>query len=296
MTRFRLLAALILALAQPAVAQPPAPIFDLHVHLWRGEQSIREYEAQLRETGQSVTRFGGLLMAEGPGRLDEMRAKNDELLALARTHPDLLPIPSVHPYDGEAAITELRRLAQAGVRAIKIHPHTQRFDVTDPRVLTLVQEAGTLGIVVMMDNANIIPGDSENLFNLAVRAPRTKFLLAHMGGLNFRFWNIIPLARTTSDFWPDNIWFDISAIAVLAADSPIEAELVWTMRNIGTDRLLLGSDYPQMSLAQAVQALDRLDLTPEERAQIRYTNAERLLLTPGAAGSVRASTAGDPRE
>ncbi|MDQ8758300.1 amidohydrolase family protein [Sphingosinicella sp. LHD-64] len=281
MTRLFLLAALALVLPQIAVAQPPppeTPVFDLHVHIWRGAQSIREYEAQLRETNQGVTRFGGLHMAVGPGQLDEMRAKNDELLALARTHPSLLPIPSVHPYDGAAAIAELRRLAAAGVRAIKLHPHTQQFDVTDPRVLTLVQEAGTLGVVVMMDNANIIPGDSENLFNLAVRAPRTKFLFAHLGGMNFRFWNIIPLARTTRDFWPDNLWFDISALVVLAADSPIEAELVWTMRNVGIDRLLLGSDYPQLSLAQSVQALDRLDLTPEERAQIRYGNAERLLL------------------
>ena len=39
---------------------------------------------------------------------------------------------------------------------------------------------------------------------------------------------------------------------VLAADSPIEAEFVWTMRNVGVDRVILGSDFPQMSLAQAV--------------------------------------------
>lgn len=281
MTRLFLLAALTLALPHVAAAQTPAaqpPVFDLHVHLWNGEQSIRTYESQLREANLDVTGFGGILMAQRPGEPEAVRAANDALLALARTHRTMLPVPSVHPYDGDAAIAELRRLARAGVRALKLHPHTQNFEVTDPRVLTLVQEAGTLGIVIVMDNANIIPGDSENLFNLAVRAPRTKFVFMHMGALNFRFWNTILLARTAGEFFSDNIYFEISAILPLLADSPIEAEFIWTMRNIGMDRIVLGSDFPQFTLAGTLQALVRLDITPEERARIRYTNAERLFL------------------
>jgi len=284
MTKLQILAVLVLSLSQTATAQQPQvttarqPVFDAHVHLWHGERSIREYEAQLQSTDQNVTRYGGILMAQRPGEMAAVRAANDELIALARSHPNMMPIPSVHPYDGDAAIAELRRLRQAGVHTIKLHPHTQQFDVTDPRVLALVTEAGALGIVVLMDNANIIPGDSENLFNLAVRAPRTKFVFAHMGGLNFRFWNMIVLARTAGEFFADNIYFDISATITLAADSPIEEEFIWTMRNVGIDRIMLGSDYPQISLAQAVDALDRLDLSQREKDQIRYENARRLLL------------------
>lgn len=259
-----------------ATAQPESPLFDTHVHLWKGQESIDAYEAQLKETGQTVARFGGILMATA-GQPDKTRAANDALIALARTNPRMLPVASVHPYDGAAAITELRRLAAAGVTVVKLHPHTQKFDVTDPRVLALCKEAGTLGIVVMLDNANIIAGDSENLFNLAVQAPKTKFLFTHMGAANFRFWGIIPLARTTSDFWPDNIWFDISATVTLYADSPVEEEFVWTMRKIGTDRIILASDYPQFSIAQNAAALDKLDLTAQEKAQIRHDNAAKLL-------------------
>ena len=61
--------------------------------------------------------------------------------------------------------------------------------------LELPRLAGELGLVVLMDNANILPGDSENLFNLAVKAPKTKFVFAHMGALNFRFWNILEIGR-----------------------------------------------------------------------------------------------------
>src|SRR3546814_19346634 len=75
----------------------------------------------------------------------------------------------------------------------------------------------------------------------------------------------------------DNLYFDISGPVLLAADSPIEAEFVWTLRNVGIDHVLLGSDYPQMGLDDAMDALEKLDLTDEEKATIRAGNALKLL-------------------
>jgi hypothetical protein len=48
---------------------------------------------------------------------------------------------------------------------------------------------------------------------------------------DFRFWNILALARTADGFVLNNVWFDISGAVVLAADSPLEAEFVWTLCN-----------------------------------------------------------------
>jgi predicted TIM-barrel fold metal-dependent hydrolase len=279
MKTISVLAALLLNLSYPAAAQDP--VFDLHVHLRNGAESIDEYEAQVASAKRRVTTFGGMWFG-GPqqalqGDVGRTRAQNDASIALASKHPKLLPIATVHPYDGQAALDELERIAGRGVKLLKLHPHTQKFDVADPRVLQLVQQAGALGVVVLMDNANIVAGDSQHLFNLAIKAPKTRFVFAHMGGLNFRFWNTLALARTAKDFLSDNIYFDISATVVLAADSPIEEEFVWTLRNVGIDHVLLGSDYPQFSLAQTLDALERLDLDENEKAAIRYTNALKLL-------------------
>src|SRR5690606_36584808 len=197
-------------------------------------------------------------------------------LALARKHPKMLPIATVHPLDGDAALTEATRVAGLGFKVLKLHPHTQRFDAADPRMLALVRHAGERGLVVMIDNANILPGDSEKLFNLAVQAPNTKFMFAHIGAMNFRFWNVLPMARTADAFFADNIYFDVSGTITLVADSPLEPEFVWTLRNVGIDRVLLGSDYPQFPLARTMQALDRLALTDEEKAKIRSGNARAL--------------------
>ncbi len=258
-----------------SLAQAQEKIFDTHVHIWNGEKSVKEYLAQVEAAGVKVTSFGGIHMAVR-GELAQTRAKNDELIALSKRYP-LVPIASVHPYDGEAALAELKRLADQGVRAIKLHAHTQQFDGLDERVVAVCRRAGELGIVVLMDNANVVPNENQNNFNLALKAPKTHFVFTHMGALEFRFWNILPLARTAKNLMEDNFHFDISGTVVLAADSPIEDEFVWTMRNVGIDHLLLGSDFPQMSLQRAVDALDRLPLTDEEKRKIRWENANRLL-------------------
>ena len=68
---------------------------------------------------------------------------------------------------------------------------------------------------------------------------------------------------------------------ILVAGSPIQSEFEWTIRNIGVDHIMLGSDYPQFTLRQTVDALERLDLDRSEKDRILYETA-RKLLTPKA--------------
>jgi predicted TIM-barrel fold metal-dependent hydrolase len=274
----RLIFLALMLIASAARAQ--TPVFDLHVHLWKGEDSLREYEAQLKSTGQDVAGFGAMWFG-GPnqalqGKPEQVRASNDGLLALAAKHPKIMPIATVHPYDGAAAIAELERVAARGVKVLKLHPHTQKFDAADPRVLRLAQRAGELGMIVLLDNASILPGDCEKMFNLALDAPKTRFIFAHLGGLNFRFWNILKAARTAQGLFADNIYFDIAAIVAIVGASPIEDEFVWTLRNVGVDHVLFGSDYPQYSVEQNARALERLSLDEGEKKKIRFENAQKL--------------------
>ncbi len=273
-----LMLALLLTAVAPAQAQ--SPVFDMHVHLRDGAASAAAFEARQADEGVELRAYGAMWFG-GPhqaleGQIDQVRAGNDRIIALAAANPKVVPIATVHPYDGDAALAELARVAGQGVKVLKIHPHTQRFELADPRVLALARRAGELGVVVLTDNAGIIAGDSQDLFNLALRAPDTQFVFAHMGGMDFRFWNVLALARTAEGIFAENLHFDISATAVLLADSPVEDEFVWTLRNVGIDRILLGSDHPQLSLGDTVDALDRLGLTAEESAKIRWGNAQRL--------------------
>lgn len=271
-----------LCLLLTGFAHAAGPVFDMHVHLRDGEASLQKFKAETRESGLELSGIGAMWFG-GPhqalaGNPANIRAKNDALIAMAARHPEVVPIATVHPYDGQAALDELTRIAARGVKTLKIHPHTQQFEIPDPRVLSLLQKAGELGMTVLMDNAGIVPGDTEDLFNLAFKAPKTRFIFAHMGGMQFRFWNILVLARTADGFALDNVFFDISGTVLLAAGSPIEMEFVWTLRNVGIHRVMIGSDYPQIALAPMVEALEKLDLTPEEKAAILSGNARRVLV------------------
>jgi len=211
MRDLRILAALLLMPCTSVLAQER--VFDVHVHLWNGEESLDAYESQLKAAKVQGARLAGMWFG-GPnlglqGDPESTRKSNDALIALAARRPTMVPVATVHPYDGDAALTELQRVEGRGVKLLKLHAHTQRFDPSDPRVLTLVKRAGELGLVVLMDNANILPGDSEKLFNLALQAPTTRFIFTHMGGLNFRFWNVLKLVRTAENLFANNIYFDI---------------------------------------------------------------------------------------
>jgi predicted TIM-barrel fold metal-dependent hydrolase len=273
----RLLLASALAAPLTAFAQP---VFDSHVHLSEGEKSLKDYEAQVKAAGIDEVGLGGMWFGGEnqalAGHPEQISANNDAHLALARRHPEMMPIATVHPYDGALALAEVTRVSGLGFKVLKLHPHTQKFDPDDPHVLQVVRRAGDVGMVVLMDNFSIIPGDCQKLFNLALHAPKTRFIFAHLGGMNFRFWNVIRAARTAKGFYADNIWFDIAGTTVLLRDSPINDEFVWTIRGVGVDHVLLGSDYPQFTLADTLEAFERLPLTPDEKRRIRIDNARAL--------------------
>lgn len=82
--------------------------FDSHVHIWNGEKSVKEYLEQLDSLEHKLAGFGAIYMAE-EGKLDITRAKNNELITLSKKYTKLIPICSIHPYDGVAALLELER-------------------------------------------------------------------------------------------------------------------------------------------------------------------------------------------
>jgi len=46
------------------------------------------------------------------------------------------------------------------------------------------------------------------------------------------------------------------------------------IRGVGVDHVLLGSDFPQFTLAETLAAFEELNLTAEEKKKIRYQNAQ----------------------
>lgn len=268
----------------PVVAQDYAgPIIDAHAHVrtgandWTGDPAQPEGVAALRALDAKAGIDRSALIVVATGGPEAARKKNDALLALAAKHrKHFYPVASVHPADGGAALAELDRLAGLGVKQIKLHPNSQEFDVADPAVAAVTQRAGERGMAILIDCFNPFdPGQFGKLLKLALMQPKTRFVLAHMNYTAFRDTATVGLLRGMGG--GQNIYFDLSAIAVAYADSPVEPELVWTMRKIGMDRIIFGSDWPVHEPGAALDAVRRLGLTAEEQRLVLHDNMAALL-------------------
>jgi len=280
-----LLTAVLALVASPghAASAYRGPIIDWHAHVRFGskdavgkDQGIGTEPIRILDDAAGVTRSALIVIAR-LGQPAATRAKNDEVIAAAKASGGrFFPVASVHPLDGAAALDELDRLAAAGVKVIKLHPNTQKFDVADPAVTKVVERCTERHLILLFDSYK--PWDLSEMgkfVQLAATHPNARIVLAHMGLTTFRealtFAEIRKLNITT------NVYFDLSAIAVAYADSPVRPELVWTIRRIGVDRFLFGSDWPVDTPAVAVAAVRALGLTPTEQRKIFHDNAAQLL-------------------
>src|SRR4051794_13391211 len=129
MKHYRLLLLSLMA----TLASAGEPVFDSHVHLREGEVSLLKFEAEVRQAGIELAGVGAMWFGgEHQARAGDpatIRAGNDGIIALAAKHPEVVPIGTVHPYDGQVALDELARIAARGVKTLKIHPHTQQFAI-----------------------------------------------------------------------------------------------------------------------------------------------------------------------
>jgi uncharacterized protein len=260
------------------------PIIDAHAHIRLGEHDNTApnhpigTDALLKlDDGSGITK-SALIVIAFKGQLNKTRAKNDAVMAAAATSGGrFYPVVSVHPADKGDALTELERVAKLGAKEVKLHPNTQNFDVSDPDVGVVVDKCGELGLVILFDSYK--PWDASEIGKfllLSVQHPKTKIVLAHMGLTGFR--ETLAFATLKNRLgMGQNVWFDLSAIAPLFAGSPVQPELVWTIRQIGTDRFLFGSDWPAFTPEESVKAVRTLGFTEAEQKQIFHDNAVKLL-------------------
>lgn len=273
------------AMAVSAQAAPnyQGPIIDTHAHIrfadndallgdqGKGTAPIRAVD---QAAGVSVS---ALIVIARAGQMDKTRAQNDAVIAAAKADPDhFYPIASVHPQDGAEAMAELDRMAEAGVKVIKLHPNTQNFDVSDPAVAAVVQHCGEKDLIVLFDSYK--PWDTSEmgkLLLLAVSHPHATLILAHMGLTTFRDAGAFAMLHKIGR--PTNTYFDLSAIAPFYANSPVAPELLWTIRQIGVDHFLFGSDWPVDTPAVTKKAVIDLGFDAEEQRLIFHDNAAKLL-------------------
>ncbi len=237
--------------------------------------------------------------------LDCARLFNDAALELcSRGQGRLKALCQVPLQDTDAACKELSRCMRAGHLGVQIGNHVQDKNLDDPGVVTFLQHCAEEGAAVLVHPWEMfgrermpkymmpwtvgMPAETQLsvvamiLSGAFDRLPSTlRICFAHGGG-SFAFllgrlenaWHHHPVARGESEHPPSYYLNRFSADSAVFDQRSLEF-LVGTM---GTDRVMLGSDYPFPLGEDRVGSLIRQSgLSQDAKAKLLGRNATRFL-------------------
>ena len=200
---------------------------------------------------------------------DQQTNVNNFALEIDRD-PSFVAFGSVHP-EAPDALEELERLADSGIRGIKLHPEYQGFYADDPKLKPLYRKISQLGFVTLFHagrDYGLAPpyhGLPEHLAR-AIRWFDAPVVAAHWGGLDCG-------EKVLELLCGENLWFDLSfgysAMAKTVAQKILDKHT--------PDRLLFGSDMPWHRPTWEKRMLDTLDISEADREKILSGNAKKLL-------------------
>jgi predicted TIM-barrel fold metal-dependent hydrolase len=201
---------------------------------------------------------------------DDLRLGNDVAYAVARACPDRVrAYVHVNPNFPEHALAEMGRGAGEGAVGLKLSA-SRRAD--DALLDDLCAAAADRGWPVLhhiwqwrrRDWPNQEASDGVELARLAARHPRTRFLLAHIGG-GGEYRHTFPAVADLP-----NVVLDLSGSGVDRGmlDGALEA--------VGPRRVAWACDVTMCTGLAKLRALDHVGLSADEIADVRWRNAVRL--------------------
>ncbi len=276
-------------------------VIDFHTHIFPDRIAAAAVE-KLQSAGQIPAHTDGttagllasmeeagiacsvlLPVATNPGKLASMNTA-----AIAQLgQPGLISFGAMHP-EAPDWKQELQRLADAGVKGIKLHPVYQGVDIDDIRYLRILDRAAELGLITVIHAGDDIgfPGvihcSPERIRHALEQLGPVPLVLAHMGG--WKNWERVPELLADTGVYLDTS-FSLGQITPLSPGKYTrqeltllsEADFCRLVRTFGADRILFGTDSPWAGQKAALTALHSLPLTSSELAAIESGNGKKLL-------------------
>ena len=208
---------------------------------------------------------------------------NDYVLEVCRRHPGrLIAGASINPADGATAdvlAAARNALCDGPFAVLKLHPRLHRYDLLAPAVLALLDEiAGWRSAPPIWLDSLVYPkgiamrfSAVESIRQLAERYPGLRFMLLHAGGAAaLAFFEALSAAP--------NVFLDLSYSLTRYEGTSVALDHRFLAARFDR-RTVFGSDFPEVSLADAVRVLEALlDGLPQEKADnVRHRTLTSLL-------------------
>ncbi len=261
-------------------------IIDFHAHIYPEKVAAKVLPAAKRKLKVEVPGTGSpedlrhcmkrsgidrsVLLSLAKGR-EDVSSLNQWVLSVCGN--GLIPFGAVHPFM-ENLEEELDRLAGLGIKGVKMMPLLQEVYPDDPKCGRLY-EALIERKMILVTHAGRDPLDREEVFGTPERFARAiesypdlKLVLAHLGGLGMYDDVRSHLLNTGK-----NVYFDTAYVSFYLKKD----EMASLITDIGSERILFGSDYPWEDPGRAAEIVKKLDLTDIEKESILAGTACRLL-------------------
>lgn len=204
---------------------------------------------------------------------------NDYIIdAVARYPKRLVGFGAVQPQSTKAAIAEIERCAQAGLKGVgELRPDIQLFDLDDEMVIAPFVEALTNHKLILLTHASEPVGHKyqgkggitpDILYPFIAAYPQLTIVCAHWGG-GLPFYNLMPEVKEAMK----NVYFDSAASPFLYSPD-VYSQVV---KLVGADKVLFGSDYPLLPPRRLLEEIEALDLNKKTKELMLAGNARRLL-------------------
>ena len=167
---------------------------------------------------------------------------------------------------------ELERIAEAGLKGVKLHPEYQGFYANDPKMKPIYQKIASLGLIAVfhsgLDIGFMPPAKAapEKMVHILSAFNGSPVVAAHFGG--YIMWDEVYIRMCGLP-----IYFDTS-FCFGRIQYPLAQKIV---ERHGTDKILFGTDLPWSDAIAERRLIDSLDLSESDREKILWKNAAQLL-------------------
>jgi uncharacterized protein len=186
--------------------------------------------------------------------------------AAAASDGKLVALARVDPWEGPAALAELRRAVGAGARGLFLHPGEEHYAINDDRVRPLVETAAELGVPVVIAAGFHLFSEPLQLGRAARWTPDNPVVLTNGGQLN-----ISGLMGFDAELALGN-----GNVVVHTSGMYREDFLEGVVAKFGAERLMFASAAPLFDMTYERKRVQLAHFSDPERDLILGGNAARI--------------------
>ena len=191
---------------------------------------------------------------------------NNFIASTCEEHKEFYGFGTMHP-DFENPEKEIERILKLGLKGIKIHPDTQKFNIDDEKMFPVYEAiSGKLPILIHCGDYRYNYSHPQKVARIIDMFPNLTVIAAHFGG-----WSIHDLAL---EYLLDkNCFLDVSSSFFLTGMKRAE-ELI---KLYGAERMIFGTDFPMWGAKEELEKFMSMNLSKKEKELILHKNAEKIL-------------------